>query len=78
MSTEWPMESKRLEALMQAVRYAKQRREDLRISDPEDAAEWAVVADTISTEGGMVEGRDLWPTAAEHRARLAAESTEDS
>jgi len=79
MTTEWPLESKRLEALKEAVRYAKQRADDLHVSDPEDAAEWAMVADIVSTEGGAIQGRDLWPTIRDHHARLAAQNdTEDS
>lgn len=61
MTAQWPLESKRLEALTSAVRYAKQRAADLRVSNPEDSAEWLTVAEIISTENGAVEGRDLWP-----------------
>jgi hypothetical protein len=69
MTAEWPLESKRLEALMQAVRYAKQRAVDLRVTDPDDAAEWRIVADIISTENGSIEGRDLWPTSDSETSR---------
>ncbi len=65
MTAAWPMESKRLEALTLSVRYAKEQAADLRQSDPQNSSEWLIVADIISTEGGLIEGRDLWPTLPE-------------
>lgn len=63
MTKDWPFASKRHEALTQAARHAIQRAEDLRISDPEEAAEWLQVASELDPDRA----------AAEHQARLAAE-----
>jgi hypothetical protein len=53
MTTAWPIGQKRMEAFLEAVRYCRNRAEDLTDDMPDDALEWADLAEILRREGGL-------------------------
>lgn len=56
MTTWWPIEQKRLEAVLCAVTFARTRADELADEWPDEAAEWHDVAELVAREGGLITG----------------------